>query len=82
MVMNHRGKTRSKGMGIETQLKQVDIHFVFSINRHFNNHIIDITSQIMEHFGDLKALSAEMASLKPEDYNVPLHTAATFHKLS
>ena len=42
MVMNHRGKTRSKGMGIETQLKQVDIHFVFSINRHnFKNHIID-----------------------------------------
>ena len=41
MVMNHRGKTRSKGMGIEIQLKQVDIHFVFSINRHFNNHIID-----------------------------------------
>ena len=41
MVMNHRGKTRSKGLGIETQLKQVDIHFVFSINRLFNNHIID-----------------------------------------
>ena len=41
MVMNHRGKTRSKGMGIETQLKQVDFHFVFSINRNLNNHIID-----------------------------------------
>ena len=41
MVMNHRGKTRSKGMGIETQLKQVDFHFVFSINGNLNNHIID-----------------------------------------
>ena len=36
----------------------------------------------MEHFGDLEALSEEMASLKPQDYNIPLHTAATFHKLS
>ena len=77
MVMNHRGKTRSKGMGIETQLKQGDFHF-FDIT----TITLLTASQIMEHFGDLKALSAEMASLKPEDYNVPLHTAATFHKLS
>ena len=46
MVMNHRGKRRSKTIGTETQLKQVDLHLIFSIRSDLNiwtfeHHITD-----------------------------------------